>query len=177
MEMATSTIPNNLSSSPHSGQSALRLTNPSSASEKHRQSFSELRYPPSPRSHRQPSLPSLAVQELIDNPPPTNPDPKFAGRDWRTIKISELTSAKDLRFVEVNTPVEIATNVSRSLLRPCPSILTMLAINRYKRPGPPRTRTTRLRSCRRHLRLQYAQRIPAARPWIAVSFRGSRANL
>jgi hypothetical protein len=88
-----------------------------SAAAQHRQSFNELRgAPPSPRSQRQPSI-SLAVQELVNNPPQrTAPDPKFAGRDWRTIKIQELTSPEDLRFVEADTGVEAATNVRSSHL-------------------------------------------------------------
>jgi hypothetical protein len=81
----------------------------------HRQSFSEsLRgLPPSPRAQRQPSLTQLAVQELIDNPPPRNqPDPAFLGRDWRSIPIVELVSPEELKFVDVETGVEAATNVN-----------------------------------------------------------------
>jgi hypothetical protein len=87
-----------------------------SAASQHRQSFNELRgAPPSPRSQRQPSLSQLAVQDLIDNPPNrTTPDPQFTGRNWRTIKVQELTSPEDLRFVETDAPVEAATNVSSS---------------------------------------------------------------
>ena len=85
----------------------------SSAAAQHRQSFNELRgAPPSPRSQRQPSISHLAVQELINNPPQRSAqDPKFAGRDWRTINVQELTSPDDLRFVEASTGVEAATNV------------------------------------------------------------------
>lgn len=51
---------------------------------------------------------------LIDNPPvPNNPDPKFVGRDWRQISIGELVSPDDLKFVEVDTGIEEATDVSR----------------------------------------------------------------
>lgn len=81
----------------------------------HRQSFSEtLRGPPgSPRSRRQPSLTQSAIQSLIDNPPPPkNVDPAFVGRDWREISIGELVSPADLRFVELDTGIEEATNVS-----------------------------------------------------------------
>jgi hypothetical protein len=94
---------------------SLRITRmPSAAAAQHRQSFNELRgAPPSPRSQRQPSLSQIAVQDLIDNPPHhTAPDPQFAGRDWRTIRVEELTSPDDLRFVEANTTVEAATNAS-----------------------------------------------------------------
>ena len=92
-----------------------------SAAAQHRQSFNELRgAPPSPRSQRQPSISHLAVQELINNPPQrTAQDPKFAGRDWRTIKIQELTSPDDLRFVEASTGVEAATNVCLPPLQSC----------------------------------------------------------
>ena len=89
-----------------------------SAAAQHRQSFSELRgHPPSPRSQRQPSISQLAVQDLIDNPPGTSvPDPKFTGRDWGTIRVSELTSPDDLKFVEVDTGVETATQVRERLI-------------------------------------------------------------
>lgn len=43
---------------------------------------------------------------------PNNPDPKFAGRDWRHISIGELVSPDDLKFVEVDTGIEEATDVS-----------------------------------------------------------------
>ena len=82
-----------------------------SAAAQHRQSFSDIqRHPPSPRANRQPSLSQLAVQDLYDNPP-HNADPKFVDRDWRTIRVNELSSPGDLRFVEVDTSVEDATNV------------------------------------------------------------------
>lgn len=55
---------------------------------------------------------SIAVQELIDNPPHRAPDPQFAGRDWTTVKVGELTSSEDLKFVDTDTAVETATNVS-----------------------------------------------------------------
>ncbi|EHY55811.1 cell separation during budding [Exophiala dermatitidis] len=85
---------------------------PSSAAAQHRQTFNELRgHPPSPRSQRQPSISQLAVQELIDNPPMQNPDPKFAGRDWTTIKVKELIDPADLRFVDIDSAVETATKV------------------------------------------------------------------
>lgn len=78
----------------------------------HRQSFSDRGYPPSPRNQRHPSISSIAVQELIDNPPARQPDARFAGRDWTTVKVGELTSPQDLKFVETDTLVEAATNVS-----------------------------------------------------------------
>lgn len=83
-----------------------------SAAAQHRQSFHELRgLPPSPRSQRQPSLSQIALQDLIDNPPMNHPDPKFAGRDWRTVKVNELANPDDLKFVDIDTGVEAATKV------------------------------------------------------------------
>jgi hypothetical protein len=106
------------SRSTHSRTPSLHLAHMPSPVSQHRQSFSEsLRgLPPSPRAQRQPSLSQLAVQELIDNPPARN-DPAFAGRDWRTVNIDELVSPDDLQFVEANTGVEAATNVSFKWVR------------------------------------------------------------
>ncbi|KAJ9638093.1 uncharacterized protein PV06_04924 [Exophiala oligosperma] len=98
--------------SPPSRSSSLRIPSLPSAAAQHRQSFNELRgHPPSPRSSRQPSVSSMAVQDLIDNPPAKHPDPRFAGRDWTTVKVEELVSADDLRFVDSETGVEAATKV------------------------------------------------------------------
>lgn len=105
------------SRSPGGHPSSLRLANMPNASAQHRQSFSELRgLPPSPRSQRQPSVSQIAVQELIDNPPRNAPDPKFAGRDWRTVEVQELTSPSDLKFVDVDTGVEDATKVGHGVV-------------------------------------------------------------
>jgi CBS domain-containing protein len=85
-----------------------------SSNHQHRQSFSEsLRAAPgSPRARRQPSLTQSAIQSLIDNPPaPNHVDPAFVGRDWREISIGELVSPDDLKFVEIDTGIEEATNV------------------------------------------------------------------
>ncbi|KKK22347.1 CBS domain protein [Aspergillus rambellii] len=85
-----------------------------SSNHQHRQSFSEsLRGAPgSPRSRRQPSLTQAAIQSLIDNPPaPNNVNPAFVGRDWREISIGELVSPDDLKFVEIDTGIETATNL------------------------------------------------------------------
>lgn len=74
--------------------------------------------PQSPRARRQPSLTQAAIQGLIDNPPVRNPaDPAFMGRDWRQIAIGELVKPQDLRFVEVDTGIEEATNVRIALAR------------------------------------------------------------
>lgn len=55
---------------------------------------------------------SLAVQDLIDNPPHrTNPDSRFANRDWRTLRVAELSNPGDLKFIDIDASVEEATNV------------------------------------------------------------------
>lgn len=108
------------SRSPRLGQAGLHIQNPSSAAQ-HRQSFGDTRYPPSPRSTRHSSISSIAVQDLIDNPPHhTAPDPRFANRDWRTIRVGELTSPEDLRFIDVDASVEEATNVGAE--EACPDV-------------------------------------------------------
>jgi hypothetical protein len=38
-------------------------------------------------------------------------NPAFIDRDWREISIGELVSPDDLKFVELNTGIEEATNV------------------------------------------------------------------
>jgi hypothetical protein len=113
-----------------------------SAASQHRQSFNELRgAPPSPRSQRQPSLSQLAVQDLIDNPPNrTTPDPQFTGRNWRTIKVQELTSPEDLRFVETDAPVEAATNVSVNMPSAIMTSLTVLAAGLVRCSSPAHSR-------------------------------------
>lgn len=53
------------------------------------------------------------MQELLNNPPTAgSADPAFAGRDWQHISVGELVNSNDLRFVELDTSVEAATNVS-----------------------------------------------------------------
>lgn len=78
----------------------------------HRSSFAEnLRG--SPRSQRHPSLTQSAVQSLIDHPPSAKGgDPRFAGRDWRGIKAGELVDRNTLKWAQLDTSVEEATNVS-----------------------------------------------------------------
>ncbi|KAJ9666496.1 cell separation during budding [Coniosporium apollinis] len=86
---------------------------PRSPSMGHRQSFAEnLRgVPGSPRTQRQASLNQQALQELLNNPPVArNGTPELAGRDWRSVQIGEITSQEDVRFVEMETSVEEATN-------------------------------------------------------------------
>ncbi|KAF2399918.1 hypothetical protein EJ06DRAFT_530699 [Trichodelitschia bisporula] len=82
----------------------------------HRTSFVEnLRgNPSSPRAHRAPSLTQQgqALQELLNNPPTANQSGhnEFTGRDWRTIQVGEIVDLGQVRFVEMSTTVEEATN-------------------------------------------------------------------
>jgi hypothetical protein len=82
--------------------------------------------PASPRSaHRSPSLSQQALQELLNNPPTaksTGTD-EFAGRDWRTVTVGEVVDLELVRFVEMDTSVEEATNVSRA----APTVAVMLS--------------------------------------------------
>ncbi|KAJ5760558.1 hypothetical protein N7520_007714 [Penicillium odoratum] len=106
--------PRSSTDSRSSNRNSLRVTHMPPANHQHRQSLSEtLRGPPgSPRTRRQPSLNQSALQSLIDNPPPPKTvDPAFVDRDWREISIEELISPDDLRFVEMDTGIEEATNL------------------------------------------------------------------
>lgn len=154
------------SRSPPSRNPSLRLGTMPSAASQHRQSFSEsLRgHPPSPRSQRQLSLSQAAVQELIDNPPARNADPAFTGRDWRSISIAELVSPEELRFVEVDTGVEAATNVGSAVIRSSGIYeaywFFVLASDRFWCPCSPHPRNIYHQICHRHLRLYRPQRVP-----------------
>lgn len=84
----------------------------------HRSSFAEnLRNhhaPPSPRSSRHPSFTQSAVQDLINHPPSSRqPNPKFAGRDWRDVQLGELVSLNtdEVKWVDMDSSVEEATMV------------------------------------------------------------------
>lgn len=92
----------------------VHLRTPSGGNSHHRQTFSEsLRgIPPSPRGQRHPSFSQNALHELINNPPVLhNGGAKFAGRDWRTITVDEITDPEEVRFVEQTTSIEDATKV------------------------------------------------------------------
>ncbi|KAL6721048.1 cell separation during budding [Lecanora helva] len=92
----------------------MRLGHSHSPSHSHRASFTEsLRgMPPSPRQNRHPSLSQIHLQGLMDNPPTNgHADPRFAGRDWQHISVGELVVPEDLRFVELDTGIEDATNL------------------------------------------------------------------
>ena len=115
-QMSSSRSSIDASRSPRLGVANLQIANPSNAAQ-HRQSFGDARFPPSPRSTRQPSISSIAVQELIDNPPHRTPaDVRFANRDWRTIRVGELATPNDLKFIDIDASVEEATNVCLQLL-------------------------------------------------------------
>lgn len=106
--------PEDLRSTP-SRSSPARLGHTPSPIQSHRQSFTEsLRgHPPSPRATRQPSLSQAQLQELLNNPPTAGTaDPRFAGKDWQTIGVGELCDPADLRWVELDSGIEDATNVS-----------------------------------------------------------------
>ena len=55
-----------------------------------------------------------AIHELLSNPPVPhkNENNPFAGRDWKTINVSEIVDPEEVRWVEEATSVEQATNVS-----------------------------------------------------------------
>jgi hypothetical protein len=80
----------------------------------HRGSFAEQMRgtPTSPRASRQPSLSQHALQDLLNNPPSKAGDPKFQGRDWKSIRLGEVVEPDLVRFVEYDTSVEDATSVS-----------------------------------------------------------------
>ena len=84
----------------------------------HRSSFAEHMRgtPASPRASRQPSFTQQALQELLNNPPTKDSDPKFHGRDWKTVRLGEIVEPDLVRFVEYDTSVEDATSVSASAL-------------------------------------------------------------
>ncbi|KAJ8115594.1 hypothetical protein OPT61_g2804 [Boeremia exigua] len=79
----------------------------------HRGSFAEQMRggPGSPRASRQPSLSQQAFQDLINNPPTKAGDPKFHGRDWKTVRLGEIVDPNLVRFVEYDTSVEDATSL------------------------------------------------------------------
>ncbi|KAL8708044.1 MAG: hypothetical protein Q9220_007040 [cf. Caloplaca sp. 1 TL-2023] len=114
MENMTQVQPSDDVRSTPSRSSSMRLGPTPSPIQSHRQSFTEsLRgHPPSPRAHRQPSFSQAQLQELLNNPPTAGTtDARFSGRDWQTIGVAELCDPADLRFVEIDSGIEDATNV------------------------------------------------------------------
>ncbi|EKD12363.1 CBS domain containing protein [Drepanopeziza brunnea f. sp. 'multigermtubi' MB_m1] len=66
----------------------------------------------SPRSQRRPSFPQSAVQELLNHPPLARAaDPRFAGREWRQIRVGELVDKEEVRWARLDTGVEQATKL------------------------------------------------------------------
>lgn len=52
--------------------------------------------------------------DLVNHPPTQHShegESKFAGRDWRTVRVGEIVDLELVRFVEMETSVEEATNV------------------------------------------------------------------
>ncbi|QDS71322.1 hypothetical protein FKW77_001994 [Venturia effusa] len=96
---------------------------PSPSLGSHRPSLTEnLRAnPTSPRTpYRSPSLSQQTLQELMNNPPTMSSSQggagksgksEFAGRDWRDVKVGEVVDEELVRWVEMETSVEEATNV------------------------------------------------------------------
>ncbi|KAL5323513.1 hypothetical protein ACEPPN_008050 [Leptodophora sp. 'Broadleaf-Isolate-01'] len=99
---AQSSVPDRggATSPPHNGQTI-----------SHRSSFADnMRH--SPRSQRHPSFPQSAVQELLNHPPVAKTvDPRFAGRDWRQIRVGELVNKEEVRWAQLDTGVEQATKL------------------------------------------------------------------
>ncbi|KIW00416.1 uncharacterized protein PV09_08121 [Verruconis gallopava] len=100
----------------HSKSPPMKL--PTTPSTSHRSSLAEnLRgHPTSPRqAHRSPSLSQQAFMELINNPPTKHThegeESKYAGRDWKTIRVGEVVDLELVRFAEMDTSVEEATNI------------------------------------------------------------------
>jgi hypothetical protein len=86
-------------------------TSPPPMTINHRSSFAEnLRH--SPRSARHPSFTQAAVQELLNHPPAHKTgDQRFAGRDWRQIRVGELVDKREVRWAQLDSSVEKATEV------------------------------------------------------------------
>ncbi|CBX98431.1 cell separation during budding, partial [Plenodomus lingam] len=117
---ASSTTPSPLQSLSNSVSSlgrsppppALKMSSPNPTSS-HRSSFAEHMRgtPTSPRASRHGSLTQQALQDLLNNPPTKGGDPKFQGRDWRSIRLGEIVDPELVRFVEYDTSVEDATSI------------------------------------------------------------------
>lgn len=115
-------IPGAQESAANSSNSSLGATLSTSQTERnksghiaaHRQSFAEdqRRPPPSPRSHRHPSLTQQAVQELMNHPPINrHANPQYAGRNWQEIAVGELAVADDVKWTDLDESVQDATLV------------------------------------------------------------------
>jgi hypothetical protein len=53
-----------------------------------------------------------AIQDLLNDPPSAKSgNPAFAGRDWRSVRVEEVVDQAKVRFAEMTTSVEKATDV------------------------------------------------------------------
>lgn len=136
----TSGLPFHTNMSDRQTPSALKSTSNSSSRNSHRESLSLNRAPPSPRlnaatanrsssltenfrhpplsprAHRSPSMSQSAIQDLLNDPPSAKSrDPAFTGRDWKTVRVEEVVDEGQVRFVDMTTSVEKATEVLHSL--------------------------------------------------------------
>lgn len=136
-DTASGSLPSSEDARPPASRSpAMHLSAFPSPTSSHRHSFSEhfVGMPASPRSSRQFSLSSVGVQDLMNNPPKAgSADPAFAGRDWHHITVGELVNPADVRFVEVDTGIEDATNVSvHSVVKPTGSPSKLRPLDSYR---------------------------------------------
>ncbi|KAF1946480.1 hypothetical protein EJ02DRAFT_450571 [Clathrospora elynae] len=107
-------ISNSVSSIGRKAPPALKMSSsPNPQHVSHRSSFAEHMRgtPSSPRASRQPSLTQQALQDLLNNPPTKAGDPKFQGRDWKTVRLGEIVDPDLVRFAEYDTSVEDATSL------------------------------------------------------------------
>lgn len=145
---------------------ALKMGSPSPHSS-HRSSFVEHMRgtPTSPRASRQPSLTQQALQDLLNNPPTKGGDAKFQGRDWKTVRLGEIVDPELVRFVENDTSVEEATNVSTlSSYIHLQLELTCIATSQTRRSKRGSSARKRKHTAGNgHLRLQRSKRVPAPR--------------
>lgn len=81
-----------------------------------------------------------AVQDLLNNPPTgkSGGSNEFAGRDWKTIRVGDIIDLEQVRFAEMSTSVEEATNLLISssspnvvLLRDSPTSRTAIGTFDY----------------------------------------------
>lgn len=68
-----------------------------------------------------------AIQDLLNHPPTANKhtNPRFAGREWRDIKVGEIANPEDVRWIDMDGSVEEAT----MLLLKSPTNLVLIREN------------------------------------------------
>ncbi|CAN9087057.1 unnamed protein product [Alternaria sp. RS040] len=113
IEIKETSLNSSVSSIGRTPPTALKLGSSPSPASSHRSSFAEHMRgtPTSPRASRQPSLTQQALQDLLNNPPTKGGDPKFQGRDWKSVRLGEIVDPDLVRFVEYDTSVEDATSI------------------------------------------------------------------